>query len=130
MKNLLYTISFLMVFWSCAEKKEAALVGTWKLSEVLVDPGNGKGTFQKANQEKVITFFADGTLKTNVSYCNMAKDTTIGKAGSYSIADSKLRITCDTSESNIDFKLNDGELIIDFPTQCIESCKEKYIKVK
>lgn len=119
-----------IVFWACAEKKESALVGTWKLTDVLVDPGNGRGTFQKANQDKVITFLSDGTLKSNTSYCQMSKDATIGTAGSYSMNNSKLVIACDTTESSINFELKDGALIIEYPTQCMETCKEKYVRVK
>ena len=130
MKKLLLSTFIILVIYACAEKKESALVGTWQLSQVLVDPGNGQGSFQKTNQDKVITFLADGTLKSNTSYCQMSKDATIGTAGSYSMNNSKLMITCDTTESSINFELKDGALILDYPTQCVEACKEKYVRVK
>ena len=130
MKKLLLSTFIILVFYACAEKKESALVGTWQLREVFVDPGNGPGSFHNANPDKVITFLVDGTLKSNTSYCQMSKDATIGTAGSYSMNNSKLMITCDTNESSINFELKDGALILDYPTQCGEACKEKYVRVK
>ncbi|WP_438426100.1 lipocalin family protein [Aquimarina macrocephali] len=129
MKKLLLCFFVITFCNACTKKNKSPLVGKWKLTHVLVDPGNGKGAFQKTNQEKVIEFFNDGTLKTNVSYCPLDNDKTIGMSGTYDMNHTQLIMACTSSESKINFEINDSKLIIDYPTQCMEPCKEKYTKI-
>ncbi len=128
-KFILYFFVF-AVCAACAKKNKSPLVGTWKLTHTLIDIGNGKATFEKANQEKVIEFFADGTLKSNTSYCPLDKDTSVGKSGTYNVDQTILTIPCTSTASKINFELKDVTLIIHYPTQCMEPCKEKYAKIE
>jgi hypothetical protein len=38
------------------------LIGTWKLTEMLIDPGNGSGTFNSVNSNKNLIFSNGGNL--------------------------------------------------------------------
>jgi hypothetical protein len=129
MKKLLLCFFIFTLCTTCTKKKKVSLVGKWKLTHALVNSGNGKGIFQKATQKKIIEFFDDGTLKTNISYCPMDNDKTIGISGTYDMGYAKLIIPCASIESKINFEVNNSTLIIDYPTQCMEPCKEKYVKI-
>lgn len=54
---------------SCSKKSTAhggELVGKWKQTEYLIDPGNGSGTWQPYQGEPTfLTFKADGTVEYN-----------------------------------------------------------------
>ena len=114
-KFILYFFVF-AVCAACAKKNKSPLVGTWKLTHTLIDIGNGKATFEKANQEKVIEFFADGTLKSNTSYCPLVKDTSVGKSGTYNVDQTILIIPWTSTTSKINFELTCGGRSINWPT--------------
>ncbi|MBQ0740808.1 hypothetical protein J9332_41700, partial [Aquimarina celericrescens] len=64
------------------------------------------------------------------SYCPMDKDVSVGTSGTYNMDQTTLVIPCASTASKINFELKDVTLIIDYPTQCMEPCKEKYAKVE
>ncbi|TXE15285.1 hypothetical protein ES692_17375 [Psychroserpens burtonensis] len=44
---------------------EIKLLGTWQLSEVYSDPGDGSGYFTSIDSEKILTFLSSGTINSN-----------------------------------------------------------------
>lgn len=103
------------------------LLGTWKLTEVLADPGDGSGTFTAVNSNKNLQFNNNGTLSSNGAICDMSIGTTASSVGTYSTAN--YTITSSNCQNNtIQYELNGDTLILIYP--CIEPCKAKYSRVQ
>ncbi len=104
------------------------LIGTWQLSEVLADPGDGSGTFNSIDSDKTITFFADGSVQSNATLCNLSTQPDEPSAGVYSLQDSTITPDCPGQDFffNIKFVIEGSNLILTY--LCIESCAEKYVK--
>lgn len=126
---LLVLLGSLMV--ACTDKESQSnnesLIGTWKLNAVLMDPGDGSGTFQAVSSAKVLMFDEDGTLHSNGSICSLSVDLTQGSDGTYSLADSSIQsASCAYPELKLHFEQSGRTLVIDY--FCIEACKARYMK--
>lgn len=123
MKTIPLALFLAVTFFSCSKKDEkridSELVGVWKLTEVLADPGDGSGTYHSVNSNKTIEFHSDGTLTSNGDICNMS--------GTYLLTDSTINASnCSNSTFKIRFTKVGSTLILNYP--CIEPCGEKYVK--
>ena len=103
------------------------LLGTWKLVEVLADPGDGSGEFMPVESSRTITFLSFNTLNTNADFCSTLETTEDFYESSYSAVDSTINVICDNYEWNMPFEIEGKHLILSY--QCIEPCAEKYEKV-
>ncbi len=108
---------------------ETTLEGTWKLIQVLNDPGNGSGEFYDVDSEKTITFFEDGTITSNGSICQTSTASDTPTEGTYSISQRIIdSADCYISEDiAIRFTIIDSNLIMSYP--CIEPCQSRFIKI-
>ena len=120
-------LSLAIFLHACSDDKSSDIEGRWILVAVLVDPGDGSGTFKPAEQQKYLVFGEDNTVASNESHCLFSGDPDEGKTGTYSLATSRVYFDCDSGEASYGFTLENGELILNFP-QCIEPCLEKYVK--
>lgn len=125
MKTLFTCIAALFIIAACSNDDDANspdLLGTWVLTETLVDPGDGSGTFQPAESYRVVTFNDNGTYTASESFCNFYFDYGTGAInGSYT----NINIICDTGVSvEMPYVVENGALIISYP--CNEICKAKY----
>ena len=104
------------------------LIGTWQLTEVLFDPGDGSGVFQPSDAGFEITLKPDGTFQANYHVCRVFESGN-RESGPYSrIGDQEILITCDGSFANgIQGRLEEGNLIFYYP--CIEPCVYKFRKL-
>ena len=132
MKKLLFTVFTIGVLNSCSTNNDAQintdLIGNWKLIEVLVDPGDGSGTFFSIESEKIITFESSGVLSSNGNLCNMSGNTNNRTIGVYSVSESTFSASsCSNTDYKYAFEQEDAILIINYP--CIEPCQAKYKKV-
>ena len=134
MRFLFFPFLFLL-FISCNNDDDSELnddiVGTWKLTEVLADPGNGSGEFRAVNSQKTITLLADGTITSNGNLCSMSPEATDPTTGIYSIETSTFQADgCDSFDEDFGYPFDqDGKtLIISYP--CFEPCKAKYKKIE
>lgn len=135
MKKLL-TLLFAVSILSCSNDDDnyenPDLIGKWKLTEVLADPGDGSGTFQKVTSDKIIEFHSDGTITSNGSLCVMSIETECPTNGTFLLADSTIIPSdCETSFDDIlkiRFKIKEDHLFIHYP--CYEECISKFIKLK
>ncbi len=130
MKKILFILG-LVICISCDneddENTDSTLIGEWKLIEVLVDPGDGSGTFQSVESNKVIEFKDDGTITSNGTICNMSVESDSSTSGTYSLTDSTIYSAgCLDHVIDIWFELDGSDLIIYYP--CIEACGAKYRK--
>ncbi len=130
MKPTIFLILSLLILLSCKDEEVVSpdLIGTWRLTEVLADPGDGSGIFNPVDSDKTITFLVDERVQSNATLCNFSTRPEAPGEGFYSLQDSTITPTCPDQEfeSNIWFKLEGSNLILTY--QCIEACAEKYVK--
>jgi hypothetical protein len=127
---------FLMIYgilFSCnknnKDKEDDDIIGTWRLIEVLADPGDGSGTFYNVESNKILEFHDDGTVTSNGTLCDMSIEADEATSGTYSLSDSTFSSTdCINPALKYKFDLIDSYLVIIYP--CIEPCQAKFRKVK
>lgn len=125
MKKFSILASTLLFLFSCDSDEElmfSDIIGTWRLTETLVDPGDGSGTFEPIESDKMVSFTADGEMSSNGNFCNSP---VINGSGIYSLSDSTITVEC-SQTITLHFDLTSESLIIF--KHCIEPCAEKYVK--
>ena len=127
MKKTILFLTLLGAIVSCSkedeEKIQSTVSNTYKLIEVLADPGDGSGTFQPVNSTKTIELLPNGNVVSNGDICSMSANASPATSGTYSYTDS----TITTSDCKINFSLTGNKLILTYP--CIEPCQAKYRKL-
>lgn len=139
MKYLKCSISFLLIvatLVSCEKSDETSslndIIGTWKLSEVLIDSGNGNGTWNQVNDGYKYTFKSDNTFySSRFTECSL---------GTYVLKADELTLDFDCDSLTIgnetinallveNIKFDSNDLIIK-PTyiNCVEDCAWKFSK--
>ena len=109
------------------ENKE--MIGEWELIEILLDPGDGSGTFQTVESDKILKFFEDGSVTSNSSLCNMSSNTGSENSGTYSTDEQIINAdSCAGTSTEIRYNLENSHLILSY--FCIEPCQEKYAKIE
>jgi len=102
-----------------SDKTSSSLVGRWKLTETLADPGDGSGTWMPATADYIIQFNKDSTAYENPvnPYRNVNR---------YSVSnDSTLTLFYSNGTSfNFYFKIESSTLTI--MGGCIEACGTRY----
>ena len=126
------TVILAGVLFSCKKNDaeviaNADIIGNWKLIEVLIDPGDGSGTYQPVASSKTVLFESNGKVSSNGSICDLSIDSYTASTGTYSVIDATITAT-NCSALPIRYQVNGNNLIIIY--QCIEACKVKYVKVK
>ncbi len=132
MKKVIFAGLALLAIIACSKEEEentiqpnAGINGSWKLTSVLSDPGDGSGTFTAVNSNKKLTFTASGKVTSNGNICVM--DDASGKptSGTYSIVDSTITSgDCDSNAVPLFFKVKNQFLDVYYP--CIEPCIARY----
>lgn len=112
-------------------EKEAAkptneLIGTWRLSEVYGDPGDGSGTFEAVQSNKRLTFLEDSTLIVNGNLCGFSLEADTTTMTTYDPTNRLIDTDCNFPFS-LSYEQTDEGLVLSYP--CIESCLERYVKV-
>ncbi len=106
-----------------AEIEQTGIEGSYRLVEVLMDPGDGSGTFQPVTSDKIVEFHSGGTVTSNGIICNTSIATDSATTGTFNMQDSSITSTC----QKLYFELSGNELQIQYP--CIEPCISKYMKL-
>jgi len=128
MKKLIIIVVASFVLFSCPRNEDAGIVGKWKLTEELMDIGDGKGEFKEATSQQSIEFFRDGTFTSTFNLCPMASGSPGQGSGTYSMDGNRITPgNCAEEGRSITFELSGQELILNL--SCIEPCKQKYVKV-
>ncbi|WP_417612368.1 hypothetical protein [Owenweeksia hongkongensis] len=127
MKRAALFLLILGTIASCSKdddkQTETATGDTYKLIEVLADPGDGSGTFQPVSSNKTIEFKTNGTVVSNGKLCDMSISSNSGTTGTYSFTDSTIT---SANCSKLPFEITGNHLIIFYP--CIEPCQGKFEK--
>jgi hypothetical protein len=119
---------------ACADDTEAesgqqsnTLIGTWRLTEIMADPGDGSGTFTPVTSSRSLTFNKDGSFTCNGDICTFGAQAGNATTGTYTLADSTWQSPfCADPGFKYTFKLNGDTLILNYV--CIEPCRAKYLK--
>ncbi len=126
--KLRYTLlfsAFLFILTSCKKEETPELVNSWKLIEILADPGDGSGTFQPVSSNKIISFFANGSVTSNGQLCNMGTESNASSEGTYAEAETAITPdNCGIAPFVIYYEFDGSNLILNYP--CFEACREKY----
>ena len=131
MKKSILLLLLLNLLISCNKNDQelapASLIGTWKLTEMLQDPGDGSGTFQPVNSNKKIVFVNSNQVTSNGVLCDMSINSDTFTTGSYSETTKTINPS-DCQNLTINYEVNASSLILSY--RCIEGCRAKYIKVE
>ena len=123
---LLLLVGFL---FSCSEdggreSETAEFLGRWKLTEVLIDPGDGTGTFQPVSGNNTLEFLRNGTISSNYSFCPFYSGTATQFSTAYSADDNTILMNdCFSEGMNIAYEIDGDNLILNYP--CYEACAYK-----
>ncbi len=130
MKNFSFILILILSMSSCTKDNdnEALLIGEWQLVEVLMDPGDGSGTFQPVESNVKISFYSDNTVKSNASFCQMGAATGLPYIANYSPEEGKIFVNCDGFESLYIEFVEDYLIMGNY--MCIEQCSQKYRKIQ
>lgn len=133
MKKLLLLLVAAFALPACQEDQDdrlnlAVLEGTWLLTEVLFDPGDGSGEFRKIDSERQMSLAPDNTYNANYDVCQAIEE---GEkfSGSFERIDAQeFLIPCAGSLLNsVQGRLEDGFLVLYYP--CDEPCAYKFRKI-
>ena len=127
MKKLLFLLFVSSLFISCNDDDNdpQTLVGSWRLTAVWLDPGDGSGEFQSVTDGSTLNFSSDGeTVTISTSFCNATNENT----ATYSEVDGTITLPeCGNfTPYTIYFEIIASDLILSYP--CIEACQYKYNK--
>lgn len=132
MKNIILLFFSFVLISSCSSTSEEVIVdqsevGTWRLIEVLADPGDGSGTFQPVISSKTVTFETNGTVRCLGNLCNLSIASSPQTTGTYS-RNTRSITTSNCNQLQLTYEITADELIINYPF--IETCKSKYVRVQ
>ncbi len=121
MKYFITVFSFFLIALACTKSSDnnSSLIGRWKLTETLADPGDGSGTWMPATADYIIQFNKDNTAYENpvnpyrnINRYNVTSDSTLTMFYS------------DGTSQNLYFKIENNTLTL--MGGCIEACGTKY----
>ena len=134
MKKPILLLTFIGFLISCSNDENdnsetTELIGQWKLTEQLVDPGDGSGIFQDIDSQKILEFFQNGTINSlNGSLCEPYSDEQIS-TGTYSLSENRIITNCQNENIGyIDFEIKNNNLILNFISN--EGFSQKFEKIK
>jgi hypothetical protein len=132
MKTLFSFIAAAFIVAACSNNNDTtnniqSVLGTWRVAEMLVDPGDGSGTFETVDGDRTFTFEANGTVTSNANICYMSHMADIPSTGTYSHTEQTITSQCEASYV-LNYEIENGKLIITYP--CVEPCKAKYERLE
>jgi hypothetical protein len=125
MKILLPAFIGLLLLSSCEEDlNTSTIIGQWKLTETLADPGDGSGTYQAYDGNQIVTIYSDSSVTFNESlFC--LPQTLDGGLSATIAGDSVYWEACDLT-----FRYELKNDLLFFYPPCIEPCGYKFEKIK
>lgn len=130
---MLFMILAALALPACQKDTEAppdpeVLEGSWLLTEVLFDPGDGSGTFRPVDSERELHLTPANTFSTNYDICQAIED---GEKfnGTFIRTDAdEFLIECAQSLINsVQGRLEEGFLVLYYP--CDEPCAYRFKKI-
>lgn len=131
MNKLLFIFTIAILFIACEDdqtKNDNQLFGQWKLIEQLMDPGNGSGTYQSVESDKIITFYSDNTFTSNGDMCFVSSESDQDQTGIFTDSTIVPNANCGIVPYPIRYTIT-GDYLELFYT-CIEPCQQKWQKIE
>lgn len=129
--HLLFFCLTLALLASCGPEPPTAVefLGTWKLNEQYIDPGDGSGTFKIVLTNKTLTLLPDGHFTSNGTMCTInSSSDNASYTGTYVLAaDSTMTPDCSSPDTKIRFSMKGRTLYLTY-LYCIEPCQQKFLK--
>jgi hypothetical protein len=129
---LVMVISLLMLS-ACSKDRldpldQNSLYGSWKLIEVLLDPGDGSGQFVPSDTGEQLILERDQTYLSNWEPCNPGAGAGETFRGTFTVPEpGSFVISCESAQvSSVTGSLQNGFLIISYG--CTEPCLYKFLK--
>ncbi|MEO9021900.1 MAG: hypothetical protein ABI237_04245 [Ginsengibacter sp.] len=124
MRKVLLLVIVAVAFSACKKDfQNNGIIGKWKLTRFLADPGDGSGTWQPADlfKPQYLEFTADGML--------IYSPTNPNNLERYNVtSDSTMIFSRNNEDLSIGYHVAGNILTIHFP--CFEPCGLEYIAVK
>lgn len=133
MRGILFFLISGLLLAGCEDDSDDRLTltqleGTWLLTEVLFDPGDGSGVFEESDAGFSITLNPDNTFEANFHVCRVFEPGDRREGDYVRIGASEILISCQEQIINsIQGRLEDGNLIFYYP--CITPCVYRFKKV-
>jgi len=136
MKRLIKYLLLCLIIFSCSDdngrKSESSdILGKWKLTQTLFDPGDGSGVYVdvEANDNREIEFTNNGNVISNYSLCldNPTTGTSF-TAPYFADEDYILPNNCFPDGFNIEYQIQGESLILSYP--CVEGCLFKFVRIE
>lgn len=130
MKKTIGLLALIFLLLSCSDDttrptESAEFLGKWGLSEILMDPGDGSGTFRPVDTFSSIEFLPNGKITSNYSLCPSYTGSETYFATTYNAGDNTISLKdCDMENYTISYSISEGNLILSYP--CIEACEYKF----
>jgi hypothetical protein len=134
MKTLITCIAALFVIVACSNDDDNTvntnILGTWGLSEILADPGDGSGTFMPVDSPRQVTFNANGTYSSNSeSFCSFSGDNVGIQPSTGTYTETAIHCGDANPANDLQYTIDaNGSLIISYPY--IEPCQAKYERIE
>ena len=133
MNRLLRILSLFVLLTACETESNDpldgnSLYGTWQLSDVLFDPGDGSGIFMPRDSGEELTLHPNGTLVSNWDPCRLNGPVGEENKGKYlETGTRRFELLCATQENLFaEGVLEDGFLLLYYP--CTEPCVYRFYK--
>lgn len=133
MRSVLFFIVVGILLVGCQKDADDRLTltqleGTWLLTEVLFDPGDGSGQFEPSDAGFSITLAPDNTFEANFHVCRVFEPGDRREGDYVRIGELEILISCQEQILNsVQGRLEEGNLIFYYP--CITPCVYKFRKV-
>ncbi len=127
-----FALLFVLVFFSACENEEEAAelspLGTWQLTAVLTDNGDGSGSFKPVTSDREITLLADNTYRAKGNLCSLEEEGQNATVGVYDrVAQTMWPENCVTMGGTpLGLEIEGDQLTITY--LCFEGCAHRYTR--
>ena len=132
MKNVFALFLTVAILAACNKENEVStIVGTWELTEILIDPGDGSGAYEAVDSDKTIEFLDGVVVNSNGSLCFMTTDADPDneEIALYDLVEKTITIEdCNGMPLTLFYEIEGAELFISYP--CFEPCALKFLKAE
>lgn len=126
LKNIFLFIAFVSIFSCNPEETSEITEQVYILKEILVDPGDGSGTFEEVSINSKLTLFSSNSYEiVDGSICQINPEIGIEDNGDLNFIDKKV-YSNNCPDYNPQFNLEND--ILEIYPPCIEACVIRFVK--
>ncbi|GAB5557978.1 MAG: hypothetical protein SchgKO_21910 [Schleiferiaceae bacterium] len=127
MRQVLTALFFLWALLGFSQEEYKEYHGTWVLTQVYSDPGDGSGEFYDVESDKIITIDSELKIESNADLCRIYGKVGESTSGQLVSEDGVLKLkSCSDGFQQVYFECKGDVLIMRYI--CKEGCAEKYVR--